>query len=112
MLNEQELERARELLHEVENKALAVELYYTVCIFKAPITQHIERRYGLFDNVCEAENFYQMLRDTYEEKIKVPFWIDSNVSSLGMQDHGLLGETVTQNDDFLEDLIREQQEQM
>ena len=53
-----------------------------------------------------------MLRDTYEEKIKVPFWINSNVSYLGMQDHGLLTGEVTDDEDFLEDLIREQREQM
>jgi hypothetical protein len=112
MLNYEELERVKTLLTEVESKSIKVELYYVVCLFRSPITRHIERRYGLFADPCEAQHFYKMLRETYEETIPTQFWIDSNVSFLGMQDHGLVGEKITQDDDFIEDLIREQGEQM
>ncbi len=112
MLREEDMERARRLISEVEEKASSLNLFYAIVLFRGPMTHRIECRWGLFGNSTETEIFYRMLRDTYEEKIRVPFWINSNVSYLGMQDHGLLTGTTTDDEDFLEDLIREQREQM
>lgn len=112
MLNFEEMCRARELISEVKDKALEVEMHYVMVLFRGPITRHIERRWGLFESSTEADIFYKMLRDTFEDKIKVPYWIDSSVSWLGMQDHGLLTNSTTDDDSFMEDLMREQREQM
>ena len=112
MLNEIDMERARSLVADVEKKASSLNLFYVIALFRGPMTHHIECRWGLFGSSTEADIFYRMLRDTYEEKIRVPFWINSNVSYLGMQDHGLLTGTVTDDEEFLEDLLREQREQM
>lgn len=112
MLNNEEITRARELIGEVRNKALEVNLFYVVVLFRGPITRHIERRFGLFGSSTEANIFYQKLRNTYENVIGVPFWIESDVSYLGTQDHGFLTDTTTDDESFLKDLINEQKEQM
>lgn len=112
MIRNEDMIRVKTLLAEVEQKATEVKLYYVVCLFRSPVTKHIERRFGLFADCCEAEMFYKMLREVYEKKIPTKFLITSNVSFLSMQDHGLIGDTTTQDEVFIQDLIIEQQEQM
>lgn len=112
MLNNEEITRARALVGEVRDKALEVNLFYVVVLFRGPITHHIERRFGLFGSSTEASIFYQKLKNTYENAIGVPYWIESDVSYLGTQDHGLLTDTSTDDESFLEDLRNEQKEQM
>ena len=73
MLNEIDMERARSLVADVEKKASSLNLFYVIALFRGPMTHHIECRWGLFGSSTEADIFYRMLRDTYEEKIRVPF---------------------------------------
>ena len=48
MLKEVDMERARMLIADVEEKASTVNLWYVIALFRGPMTHHIECRWGFY----------------------------------------------------------------
>lgn len=71
---------------EVSDRAQKAELYYVICFYMSPITEHVEHRQAYFDDFTEAHSFMFNMKEKYKAR---KFYIASNLS-MGDIDGGLL----------------------
>ena len=48
------------------------DMWVVCCVWRSPISHLLEHREGCFTDYTEARLFHDMLKETYENKLKLP----------------------------------------